>query len=946
MKVGRAHLGTHPIASVTDLHSSFGHTDRLGYLRREILCKHGLMDDKNDREGKDKWYTQIKYWSKKGMKMVSISMDDDDHFTFQTTWMADMLVLKEEDGEAYSGGLLSDVTYKFFLNGYLLTTSMFNEKLQRWVPILLSWLGDREKRRLVEQVVDFSAAQKNGFIDAYMEVFNVHDRKIAFLKLHGCEQHYQQAVTRISKNHKIVKVNMVATWKTKCRELLLPDEPGREDLETRFKELRRLFPLAKRWIDWWHAADVQAMLFPARKRIPEDDPPLPEEDSSEDETGNRDKRRRRPELPKTTNAQESLHRVYYMLCDGKCSIIEGMIQLFAFVSCLERDYQARLKGIPVTYGSSKETWQEVVTSLGMAKPTKRRFVANDGRAPDTTKELLDYDKSKGKKASKKKGPARPQGSQNINRSALTTYQSYTAGRTVGSRNRCWMSATLESLYALWGPLWSDRTHVNGTSLVTIIIRHFTGRLDVELNEGKHLAGLLTRGQNIIHKEIQKIKPESYKSDEFCSADGFMDMIVEHAYIRPMFALDVTKTLICPSNIQHTRSTTRSIAVLRILPLMFRETSLAYGELDTLLQEWINDVSSPNLAWYAVNVIQRRSKATKSKSQQCSNNERKRYMGDANWPARIIIGVAQYQLITRGFWGGNHYWCQLVRSVEGVLGVWHYDELKNGGFAQLVSRDVDTIAGCIPETSWTCYMRIPFEPEKTKIKHSLIEMMNKFPNQHFRIPFSMPTNTSPFGGGLPSAEEPIESPLSTSILPDGGTMDLGTNMDISPRQLSNAGHEIDHNQMNEDLLYGNLHRCIEDDIIGTEEAAANVDEDALSQHSSEKASDSEELGPPLNAVKFKIKLAVPKVDHVKEEFVPPRTQSARQAKSVPLKADHSAGKRKAPAAKSNVDNASAAAKRKASAEKRRATAEKRKAAAAEGRKAAAEKRMRLKKLREE
>ena len=60
-------------------------------------------------------------------------------------------------------------------------------------------------------------------------------------------------------------------------------------------ELRRRFPKAKRWLDWWTMSDVEAMLFPSRR------PQL--EDTPEDQN--------RP--TKTTNAQESLHRLYYMI---------------------------------------------------------------------------------------------------------------------------------------------------------------------------------------------------------------------------------------------------------------------------------------------------------------------------------------------------------------------------------------------------------------------------------------------------------------------------------------------------------------------------------------------------------------------------------------------------------------------------------------------------------
>ncbi|EGG03668.1 uncharacterized protein MELLADRAFT_90035 [Melampsora larici-populina 98AG31] len=890
---------------------------------------------------------------------------------------------------------------------------MYNEKLPRWIPILLSWLGglstlhykthfatlfkqiqktdlsDREKRRLVKQVVDFSAAQKNGFIDAYMEVFNVHDRKIAFSKLHGCEQHYQQAVTRILKNHKVVKVNMVGTWKKLCQELLLPDEPGLPNLDQRLKDLRRLFPLAKKWIDWWYAADVQAILFPAHKRIPEDDPPLPEEES--DDKGEAQPRRC-ADLPKTTNAQESLHRVYYMLCDGKCGIIGGMIQLFAFVSSLERDYEARCKGIAVTYGSSNQNWQDVVTSLGMAKPTKRRYVANDGRAPDTTQELLDGANAKSGKPSKKKGPGRPRGSQNVNRSALTTYKSYTSGTTIGTLNRCWQTATLESLYALWGPLWSDHTHVNGTSLPTIIIQHFTGRCDGEMNEGKHLGSLLKRGQNIINKAIQALKPESYTSDKFCSANGFMDMIVEHPHTRPLFAINVTKTLICHCNSAHNRATTRSLGGFRLFPSIFRESVVAYGQLDLLLEELFTEgvLTEPGLVCRQCHPITKGQEEEdptmydqRMKIEHTSlplhlyflmdnvmaldTKERGHYMGESNWPARIVVGEAQYQMVTRGFWGGNHYWCQVVRSVEGVLGVWHYDELKNAGFAQLISRDVDSISGCIADTGWTCYTRVPFKAESIKIKQALLDMMKKFPTRHLSIPFTLPTSTMPFGGGLPSL---TDDGLLTNALPEEASLPVGTDANADEEHLNdnedvlydtlnvlyNTDEPLSNNDEPLDLKFGPLDHV---GVIQTEDADVEVDE--LSHQPSE------ELETPLNPVKLRIKLAIPNSNlnssNFDEDLAPPVASTDVQPRNVPSLTSfhgslqdtdlfpmlHTGTKRTRNATNksdpSQAEDSSAAAKRKAAADKRKATADKRKAAAAKGRQAAAENRERLKKLRE-
>ncbi|EGG01138.1 uncharacterized protein MELLADRAFT_92641 [Melampsora larici-populina 98AG31] len=315
LKVGLAHLGNDPVHSVTDIHSSFGNADRLGYLRQMYLVEAGIMTDTRDPEAGDKWLCTFMDWERKGLKVVSSSVAGPDaHITFQTGWMAEVLVEPDKKSDTYTGGLLSNVTYRFFKIGYLLTTSKYCETIKRWVPVLFSWLNgltaehykvhfknllqqiqkttlsEKSKGMMVEQVVDFSLAQKVGFQDAYMEVFNCHDKDVALSKLHGCKWHFYQAITRIQKNQKIVKAKQA---------------------------LRHLFPLAKRWLDWWETADVQAMLFPARKRKPLDDPPLPG-DNSDDDDVNVVAPRRRADLPSTTNGQESMHRVYYILCSFFC----------------------------------------------------------------------------------------------------------------------------------------------------------------------------------------------------------------------------------------------------------------------------------------------------------------------------------------------------------------------------------------------------------------------------------------------------------------------------------------------------------------------------------------------------------------------------------------------------------------------------------------------------
>ncbi|EGF99848.1 uncharacterized protein MELLADRAFT_93987 [Melampsora larici-populina 98AG31] len=708
LKVGRANASKNPIQSVANIHSSFGHIDRLGYLRRDILVKNELMPDNQDPDGADRWLTKLEHWGKQGMRLVSSSLKIEEiHISFQGAWMEEVLLYESKSGESYSGGLLSDVTYCFFLNGYLLTTSMYNGKLERWVPVLLTFLkglsthhykahfktlftiidqtskSENQTRRLLEQVVDFSLAQRNGFIEAYMEVFRGSDKVEALSKLHGCKQHFMAAVTRIKKNSSIVPVDQDVRW-----------------------NLYQLFPRAKKWLDWWKASDIQAMLFPSRKRLPLDDPPLPgeeDDDNVEEDQGPR----RRPELPGTTNAQESMHRVYYLLCPGKCAIIPGFVQLFALVQSLEHDYRQVQQGCTVTYGVSKKNWETVVTNMGMAKPTKRKYKSegNDGRAPDTTKELLGITKSKKRSEVKKKGPGRPKGSQNVPRKH--------PGTAVG-RARRWSACML-------------------------FLAHYG-------------AGM---------PRSTALPSASFPAGEFASANGFMDELLRPGKIslRPLFEIPFRKVTTCFREAKH--STTSISSRLGQLIDLWQSQGLTAGS-DMVCRKC--HPSERTSRGNVVNVDVDDEPAEEDDQGRCNSPEpeeseekksmleqtlkihltdrksaplhlyfhldgvgamthemRESYMGDTDWPARIMIGGVEYMMVTRGFWANSHYWCKVVRSVEGIMGVWHYNELRNAGRAQLLDRNVATIAGCEPHTSWT-------------------------------IPFTMPSDNYPFGGSLPLKEK--------------------------------------------------------------------------------------------------------------------------------------------------------------------------------------------------
>ncbi|EFP88787.2 uncharacterized protein PGTG_14126 [Puccinia graminis f. sp. tritici CRL 75-36-700-3] len=227
--------------------------------------------------------------------------------------MQKRLLARDIDHKVYSTGLVSDVTYRFFQNGYLLSTSMYCEELARWIPIQLTWirgLAERyyqvhfaglfhqflvsdftkaERDILVCNIVDFLAAQREGFVAAYWEVFGKCDKMIVLNKLQGCHEHYQAQVTQVKRNRHVVMADEESTFQQMCMDLIKKPAEGNASHEEKIDALRRRFPKAKHWLDWWTMAEVESMLCPSRRPKLEVTP-----------EGNE-----RP--TKTTNAQESLH---------------------------------------------------------------------------------------------------------------------------------------------------------------------------------------------------------------------------------------------------------------------------------------------------------------------------------------------------------------------------------------------------------------------------------------------------------------------------------------------------------------------------------------------------------------------------------------------------------------------------------------------------------------
>ncbi|EGG05655.1 uncharacterized protein MELLADRAFT_87905 [Melampsora larici-populina 98AG31] len=194
---------------VIDIHPAFGNTGRLAYLRRKVLVEKGLIPEKESKGGGNRLIIDLMHWGNHGLRLIStLLLGANVHITFQSEWMV----------------------------------------LHHWIPVQLTWMWGLEESHyrahfttllkqiqladltyherglLAQQVVDFSTAQKKGFVLAYMDVFNELDPAKALGKLRGCHKHFCQSITRIKKNRNIVDASQL--FERLALDLLEPNKPN------------------------------------------------------------------------------------------------------------------------------------------------------------------------------------------------------------------------------------------------------------------------------------------------------------------------------------------------------------------------------------------------------------------------------------------------------------------------------------------------------------------------------------------------------------------------------------------------------------------------------------------------------------------------------------------------------------------------------------------------
>jgi hypothetical protein len=180
-----------------------------------------------------------------------------------------------------------------------LTKDHYENHFRVLIKAIVEEIDDEiEQDYLIAQVVDFSEAQHNAFISAYVHVrswglsnVDYHGLRVrAKTLIRGCEEHYRQSVTRIKRNNGVVPINEKTDFEKNA--LCLINAESVTEFNTTVEYLLNKFPKCFNWISWWLKDDIKCMIF---KPFME----MTNEVSSK--------------ITKTTNAQESVHFLYWQI---------------------------------------------------------------------------------------------------------------------------------------------------------------------------------------------------------------------------------------------------------------------------------------------------------------------------------------------------------------------------------------------------------------------------------------------------------------------------------------------------------------------------------------------------------------------------------------------------------------------------------------------------------
>jgi hypothetical protein len=154
-----------------------------------------------------------------------------------------------------------------------------------------------------------------------------------------------------------------------------------------------------------------------------------------------------------------------------------------------------------------------------------------------------------------------------------------------------MAAGLESLYALYNPLWLVGTNGSGTDLFTTVVRHFTSRTTHAITQEGQICSILTKAQNKIFEACRRIYQGQYEYSAFSLCDFFIEAILNPSKNPPqclstLFSVLDARNFVCKVHgRQERRNNRRKKNVIIVRRSMFEDNDVVVGNFSQLFCTW-------------------------------------------------------------------------------------------------------------------------------------------------------------------------------------------------------------------------------------------------------------------------------------------------------------------------------------------------------------------------
>ena len=390
--------------SVRNINPMLQNIDRLGYhVRKE---KNKVVTENNESGIEVRMAIQDLYLVQEDFSDMFVSFD----LIKGSTVIGFRLPVISGVINLQANPMIMDATFTVFQKGfYLCTTVVYCQEIQKYATIFSAVIDGLSqsnfkayflklfnvyditfdgRKDILGVIMDFSDAQRLGFIQAYHDITARGDG-IKYIK--GCRVHFKRNVFKMAEAYK----QQHGGEKTRKKEIskLAKTE---DEYNAILSNLEEKFHIAKSWIRWWNRNDVRTTIFPAVSAMKPDLQDHPTTD---------------------TNAVESFHNeVYRRMKKRSTSLVTNLRKTLQLIQHDDFAMDNYLQGSSYYYGkqprkSNKKKRKHVGDPehhISKKRKLKAAKYVNDGDAPCTgdimkrANKKIDADAKRDARASKEK----------------------------------------------------------------------------------------------------------------------------------------------------------------------------------------------------------------------------------------------------------------------------------------------------------------------------------------------------------------------------------------------------------------------------------------------------------------------------------------------------------------------------------------------------------------